>query len=165
MDTMQPIERFADELRRQEKSLSSIESYRYDLVLFARWLDGTTGDAFEAERVTPTDLREYRNYLLTVEHHSPATINRRLASLRTFVHWARAESLCHEIPTDSVKGIQSSPRAPKSLAKKDVAGPRRLCPRIVPMRPRGGGGAVRASRAAGGRPRPRDHRRCAARSP
>src|SRR5918912_427611 len=120
MDTMQLIERFADELRRQEKSPNTTLSYRYDLVLFARWLEATTGQPFEADRITPTDLREYRSYLLTVEHRSPATINRRLASLRTFFQWARAEGLCNEIPTDSVKGIQSSPRAPKSLPKKDV---------------------------------------------
>src|SRR3954469_580248 len=120
MDTVQQIERFADELRRQEKSRNTIESYRSDLVLFARWSEATNGEAFEADRITPTDLREYRNYLLTVEHRSPATINRRLASLRTFFHWARAEGLCRELPTDQVKGIQSSPRAPKSLLKKDV---------------------------------------------
>ena len=58
--------------------------------------------------------------MLTVEQRSPATINRRLASLRTFFHWARAEGLCRELPTDSVKGIQSSPRAPKAPSKKDV---------------------------------------------
>src|SRR3954470_15519129 len=105
MDSMQQIEGFVEELRRQEKALNTIESYRYDLVLFARWFEATNGEAFEADRVTPTDLREYRNYLLTVEHRSPATINRRLASLRTFFHWARAEGLCGEIPMDQVKGI------------------------------------------------------------
>src|SRR2546421_9281326 len=118
MDTVQ-IERFADELRRQEKSLNTIESYRSDLVLFARWLEATNGEGFEASSVTPTDLREYRSYLLHVEHRSPATINRRLASLRTFFQWACAEGLCREIPTDAVNGIQRSPRAPKSLPRKD----------------------------------------------
>jgi site-specific recombinase XerD len=120
MDTMQQIEMFTDELRRQEKSLNTVESYRYDLVLFSRWLEATNGHPFEASTVTPTDLREYRSYLLRAEHRSPATINRRLASLRTFFQWARAEGLCREIPTDAVKGIQSSPRAPQSLPKKDV---------------------------------------------
>jgi site-specific recombinase XerD len=55
-----------------------------------------------------------------VERRAPATINRRLASLRTFFQWARAEGLCREVPTDAVKGLASSPRAPKSLPKKDV---------------------------------------------
>jgi site-specific recombinase XerD len=120
MDTMQQIESFVEELRRQEKAPNTTLSYRYDLVLFSRWLEATNDEAFLASSVTPTDLREYRRYLLEVERRSPATINRRLASLRTFFQWARAEGLCREIPTDAVKGIQSSPRAPKSLSKKDV---------------------------------------------
>src|SRR4051794_7918657 len=120
MDTMQQIERFTDELRRQEKSPNTIQSYHYDLVLFSRWLEASNGEPFQADRITPTDLREYRAYLLNMERRSPATINRRLASLRTFFQWARAEGLCREIPTDAVKGIQSSPRALKSLHKKDV---------------------------------------------
>src|SRR3954451_10038934 len=120
MDTMQQIERFTDELRRQEKSPNTTQSYRYDLVLFARWLEAINSQPFEAAKITPTDLREYRAFLLNEERLSPATINRRFASLRTFFQWARAEGLCREIPTDAVKGIQSSPRAPKSLLKKDV---------------------------------------------
>src|SRR3954462_11379415 len=120
MDTMLQIERFTDGLRRQEKSPNTTQSYHYDLVLFSRWLEATNGEPFEAAKITPTDLREYRTFLLNVERRSPATINRRLASLRTFFQWARAEGLCRELPTDAVKGIQSSPRAPKSLPKKDV---------------------------------------------
>jgi site-specific recombinase XerD len=120
MDTVQQIESFVEELRRQEKSAHTLASYRYDLLLFARWLEATAGAGFEADQITPTDLREYRHYLLAVEQRSPATINRRLASLRTFFQWARAEGLCRAIPTDSVKGIQRSPRAPKALPKKDV---------------------------------------------
>src|SRR3954465_3743030 len=120
MDTMEQIDRFTDELRRQEKSLNTTQSYRYDLVLFARWLEAINSQPFAAAAITPTDLREYRAFLLNVERRSPATINRRLASLRTFFQWARAEKLCKEIPSDSVKGIASSPRAPKSLPKKDI---------------------------------------------
>src|SRR4051812_28456837 len=120
MDTMQQIESFTQELRRQEKAPNTIESYRHDLVLFSRWLEATNGEPLQANRVTPTDLREYRSFLINVERRAPATINRRLASLRTFFQWARAEGLCREIPADSVKGVSSSPRAPKSLPKKDV---------------------------------------------
>jgi integrase/recombinase XerD len=120
MDPMDQLDQFLLELRRQEKAANTIESYRYDLVLFSRWLDATNGESLQASTVTPTDLREYRSFLLTVEKRSPATINRRLASLRAFFYWGRAEGLCREIPTDSVKGIQSSPRAPRSLPKKDV---------------------------------------------
>jgi site-specific recombinase XerD len=57
---MVEIDRFTEELRRQEKAPNTIQSYRYDLVLFSRWLEATYGEPFQADRVTPTDLREYR---------------------------------------------------------------------------------------------------------
>src|SRR3712207_4035478 len=109
MPPMDQIDQFLQDLRRQEKAHNTIESYRSDLVLFSRWLEATNGEPFAASRITPTDLREYRAYLLQVEQRSPSTINRRLASLRTFFQWARAEGFCREIPTASVKGISSSP--------------------------------------------------------
>ena len=71
METMQLIERFVNELRRQEKSANTTLSYRYDLVLFARWLEATSGQPLAADRITLTDLREYQAYLLTVEQRSP----------------------------------------------------------------------------------------------
>src|SRR5438105_2422866 len=99
MNDIDQIAQFLDELRRQDKAANTIESYRSDLVLFSRWLDATNDEALQADRITPTDLRAYRSYLLTAEKRSPATINRRLATLRTFFHWARAVGLCRELPT------------------------------------------------------------------
>jgi site-specific recombinase XerD len=81
MDTRQQIESFADELRRQEQSSNTTQSYRYDLALFSRWLEATPEEPFQADRITPTDLREYRRYLLAVERRSPATLNRYLDPL------------------------------------------------------------------------------------
>src|SRR5205809_8144789 len=81
MKETEQIEQFLDELRRQDKAANTVESYRSDLVLFSRWLDATHGEPLQADRVTPTDLREYRAYLLNVEQRSAATINRRLAAL------------------------------------------------------------------------------------
>src|SRR5918998_1301949 len=64
--------------------------------------------------------REYRGYLRNAEQRRPATVNRRLAALRRFFHWARATGLAKELPTDNVKGVASSPRAPHWLEKRDV---------------------------------------------
>src|SRR5262249_16197155 len=57
----------------------------------------------------------------TVEQRSPATVNRRLYALRKFFHWAIAAGLAKEDPTVVIKGVQSTPLAPRSLPKKDVA--------------------------------------------
>jgi site-specific recombinase XerD len=70
--------------------------------------------------VTPTDLREYRGYLLNVERRQPATVNRRLAALRKFFTWAKSAGLITELPTEQVRGVKAMPRAPKWLEKRDV---------------------------------------------
>jgi site-specific recombinase XerD len=82
---------------------------------------GSTGEEFQAARVTPTDIRDFKAHLVTVEQRAPATVNRRIYALRKFFLWAIAAGLAKEDPTAVVKGVQSTPLAPRSLAKKDVA--------------------------------------------
>jgi integrase len=62
------------------------------------------GEGFSPGAVTPTDVREYRGYLLNVEKRQPATVNRRLAGIRRFFQWAKAVGLAKELPTENVKG-------------------------------------------------------------
>jgi site-specific recombinase XerD len=114
------IDSFLKDLALQEVSPKTLASYSYDLSLFARWFCQTVEDEFSPSSITPTDIREYKSYLLNVEHRKPATINRRLAALRKFFLWAKASQLISELPTDSVKGVAQSPRAPHSLEKREV---------------------------------------------
>jgi site-specific recombinase XerD len=114
------VTQFIAELQRQEAAARTLKNYESDLLCFGRWFQNSVGEAFTAERVTPTDVRDYKAHLLTVERRKPATINRRLASLRKFFQWAKAIDRIQELPSDSVKGVQSVPRAPKSLEKREV---------------------------------------------
>jgi len=111
---------FLLDLYRQEVSPKTLSSYQSDLSLFARWFTETNREPFSARAVTPTDIRDYKAYLVTVKHQAPATVNRRLAALRKFFTWAKAEEHITELPTDLVKGLPSAPRAPKSLQKREV---------------------------------------------
>src|SRR5919108_2729239 len=111
---------FIRELGRQEVAPKTIASYRSDLNVFARWFGESTGEAFRAAAVTPSDIRDYRAHLLTVEGRQPATVNRRLAALRRFSLWAKATGLITEVPTESIKGVPASPRSPKALEKREV---------------------------------------------
>jgi integrase/recombinase XerC len=114
------ITRFIAELQRQQAAARTVQNYAADLCGFARWFQSATGEAFTARAVTPTDLRDYKAHLVTVEGRKPATVNRRLASLRKFFQWAKAVGEIQELPTDSVKGVPSVPRAPRSLEKRAV---------------------------------------------
>src|SRR6266511_1417277 len=116
----QLVDRFLKDLARQETSPKTRASYRLDLLHFFRWFEQSVGDSPSPEAVTPTDVREYRGYLINVEHRQPATVNRRLAALRRFFQWAKAMGLAKELPTENIKGVASAPRAPHWLEKRDV---------------------------------------------
>src|SRR5262249_27555587 len=111
---------FMRELERREAAPRTVESYRQDLTLFAKWFEGTNGEAFAATAVTPTDLREYRSHLQAVEGRKPATINRKLAALRSFFAWAHAEKKVAELPTVAVKGVKAEPARSRWLDKRQV---------------------------------------------
>src|SRR3954453_21818047 len=119
-DLDQLVDRFLQDLQRQETSPKTRRSYQLDLLHFASWFARTVGEGFSPEAVTPTDVRDYRSHLINVEKRQPATVNRRLAALRRFFQWAKATGLAKELPTDNVKGVASSPRAPHWLDKRDV---------------------------------------------
>lgn len=114
------IEEFVAELRRQDASPATVRNYAADLRAFARWFPDSSGEPFAAKAVTPTDLREYRGYLRTVEQKQAATINRRLAALRKFFVWAKGVGKIAELPTEQVKGLPVAPRTPKALAKREI---------------------------------------------
>jgi integrase/recombinase XerD len=114
------IDRFVARLDQEEAAAKTIANYRSDLSLFARWFRDTSGEAFAAAAVTPTDLRDYRSYLLTTKRSSPATVNRHLAALKRFFRFAHAQGWVTEDPTAAVRGVQQVQVAPKALAKREV---------------------------------------------
>ena len=114
------IDAFVAELRRQDAAPATVRNYTADLRAFARWFHESLGEEFGARAVTPTDLREYRGYLRTVERKQAATINRRLAALRKFFVWAKGSGKIAELPTEQVKGVPAAPRTPKALTKREV---------------------------------------------
>jgi site-specific recombinase XerD len=85
-------EPFFEDLLRQEAAAKTVASYRLDLSHFFRWFEGTLREAPTPEAATPTDIRDYRAHLVTIEKRRPATVNRRLAALRRFFQWAKATS-------------------------------------------------------------------------
>ncbi len=119
-DIPQDITDFITELQRQEVAPKTIASYRSDLLGFARWFTDSTSEAFTPAAVTPTDIRDYRAHLRTIQRRPAATVNRRLAALRRFFGWAKATTRIREVPTAGVKGAPSTPRTPKSLPKREL---------------------------------------------
>jgi site-specific recombinase XerD len=119
MDTV--IDGFRTELTRQDKSPATIRNYTNDVELFAKWMNETYG-GFDVAKVVQRDIIEYRSHLLTAQSGSPATVNRRLASLSKFFGWCMATKLtkAKQNPVDGVKSISISDPGPRSLDTKSL---------------------------------------------
>jgi site-specific recombinase XerD len=88
------------------------------LRLFARWFEQTTGEAFTPQAVTPTDVRAYRQHLLTVDRRKASTVNRKLAALTVFMTFAIEARLIEHDPTAAIKHVEESPRGPRHLDRQ-----------------------------------------------
>src|SRR5215204_3622252 len=109
------ITTFLTDLARQPRSAKTWQAYRSDLTLFASWLTQTTGHPFSAETLTRIDVRDYKQHLLAVEGRAAATVNRRLAALRTFCSWAKRTGRVTELATEGIADVPVPRQAPRSV--------------------------------------------------
>ena len=80
------FECFLKYLENCEKSPTTMSNYRLDLLAFERWFVEKNNEDFGIDKITPTDLRQYKAYLIDYPY-KPKTINRRIGSLRSYINW------------------------------------------------------------------------------
>ena len=97
----------------------TVRGYLSDLYLFAQWFEQTNGENMKLERITPTDIKEYRQRLLTVENRAANTVNRKLASLSALMQWALNSGKIPSDPTQKIKLVRKVESAPKWLDKRE----------------------------------------------
>ena len=74
---------FESWLSEKDRSEKTVNGYQADLARFAAWFAQTNNDELTPLRLTSTDIREYRAWLLE-RQAKPATINRQLAAIRAY---------------------------------------------------------------------------------
>lgn len=101
-------------------SRNTIDSYIYDLNIFADYFMESTDDDFEPQNITPMDIAEYRSYLQNIKKRRPATINRALSSIRRFCEWAADQGLAAGgNPARNIQSVRRTKDAPKWLNRKE----------------------------------------------
>ena len=65
-------------------SETTINNYKKDLQVFARWFNETTGLILGPESLTPDDIQDYISHMQTVLERKPNTILRHFASIRSY---------------------------------------------------------------------------------
>jgi site-specific recombinase XerD len=113
------MQKFIDYLYEQGRSPMTVKGYRTDIKMFARWFIKTNGETLSPSVVTPTDIREFRQYMLTVQRYKASTINRRLAAISVYMNWAKQIGLVDHNPVENIKSIAQVDAGPKYLDKKE----------------------------------------------
>ncbi len=119
------IDAFLDARAAGEGSRHTLTSYRHDLVGFARWFEAhvPTEPIFLPDAVTPTDIREFRDWLVRTANRKPATVNRKLAALRAYFSYCKASGYRKDdLPTEGVKRVAEQPAGPRWFLKREING-------------------------------------------
>ncbi len=114
------LDEFRLYLRDGDRSERTVAGYLHDLSLFAIWFQQSNGEPLSPRSLTPSDVREYRQYML-LQHFKPATINRHLAAIRAYGEWCRDSGQAASNPVNGVRGVDQVALAPKWLDKKSRA--------------------------------------------
>lgn len=94
---------FTDSLERDGRSKLTIEAYRSDVEVYARWFEQVADQAFEPALLTGRDLRAWREASIHAQGVEGSTWNRRRASLRVFSTWALKAGHVQADPFEGVR--------------------------------------------------------------
>ncbi len=96
--TADPIARFARSLAQSEHSPLTLKDYRSDLNAFAAWFEGANGEPMEPARITPTERRQFKRWLVEPRWLKPNTVHCMLATLESFLTWATQAGIAKGLP-------------------------------------------------------------------
>ncbi len=107
-------------------SRNTLEAYRSDLQQFGAFLagrGGPSGDGLDPLAVTPDDLADFVSELAGGGDRralAPATLQRKIACLRSFYRHLRREQIIDHDPTAELRPPRSHGRLPKVLSRDEV---------------------------------------------
>jgi len=101
-----------------ELNSGTARAYKEDLTDFSRWFDETNGEELFPDRVTSIDIKEYQAHMILNRGLKPATVNRRLAAIRSWLKWCLERGDIDALPRWP-KRSQQVTQAPKALDKKE----------------------------------------------
>jgi integrase/recombinase XerC len=113
------MKEFIQYLESQDLSALTVKGYSSDIGHFVRWFVETNGEMQGIESITPTDMKEYKQYLLVKKHCKASTINRQLSALSMWMQWALEQGLIRIDPMYKIKRMENSSNAIRWLDRKE----------------------------------------------
>lgn len=117
------LEKFVEWLKEQGKRERTQEGYQGVVKALAKWYEERTDQPFDPDQVTARDLQDWISHMQTVQRLAPATVNQRVAALKTY--WSFLVEAGHSTldPTKPIrmKRISALEQAPRWLTRKQQA--------------------------------------------
>jgi site-specific recombinase XerD len=110
---------FLDYLVLQNRSPLTIQGYQNDLLQFKNWFEEMNMRPMTPVDITPVDMQAYRRYLIHRRNFKASTINRRLAALSSYLHWAQEAGLIEDNPAQGTRMVPQIIPGPRHLSKKE----------------------------------------------
>ena len=108
---MNRVEQFCTTLEAERRySAHTVAGYRHDISAFLSWLE-VDAESFDAESITRDNITDWAIYLFEKQGLKATSVNRYLASLRSFWSWLRK---CGYANHDIMRGV-STFKTPKRL--------------------------------------------------
>jgi integrase/recombinase XerC len=122
------IQRFIFDLRTNEDlNEKTLSQYTSDLRHFTDWVEGSWSISQEEEvffdptQITTPTLIRYREFMQTVRSLKPATINRRLNTLKRFFHWSVEKQVNSTNVSKPLKLVPEEKSSPRQMTDQDEA--------------------------------------------
>ncbi|QEH39317.1 Tyrosine recombinase XerC (plasmid) [Aquisphaera giovannonii] len=98
------VDRFVGHLATARKSVHTLHHYREDLAAFAAWWPTVSADELTPAAITGFDVARWQAHLVEEpldpvgRRRKPATVNAKLAALRSFLLWAGKAGVVDKVP-------------------------------------------------------------------
>ena len=113
------FDEFEAYLREQDRAERTVSGYLADLPIFSTWFEQATGETFQPDFVTPTDIREFRQHSLLHKKNSGNTINRRLAALTAYFAFLVKQGKLEQNPALGIRKVDVPRSSPRWLDRKE----------------------------------------------
>jgi integrase/recombinase XerC len=105
-----------------EKNASprTIKAYSVDLKRFCEFLDESGGCEPEVDRISAVDIREYLDFLFMEENLERSSIERKLASLRSFFSFLHRRDIIESDPSFEITYLKKEKKLPHFLSDPQI---------------------------------------------
>ena len=103
--------------KRRQRSQLSLEAYLRDVRLMSEWFEQRYGVEFTPDQLNQVNLKEYFHDV--EETCKPATYNRRLASVRMLIAWARNIDMLDHDPAEWIPNLDAVRKSPRDLNEEE----------------------------------------------